>query len=432
MVSDSPLGQTGFGRVTEALLPRLQARDWEVVLLGINHTGDPSDLPYPVYPANGMGDPLGRNRIEEVIKRTEPDVVFLHSDLWVLQEWVYRIQTPVKVVGYFPVDAPGYTEQLTGWVNQAHRNIASHPPELSGRMALDLVTYTNWASEECVRGGMGIQPDVIPLGVDTEVFSSHEFRYAKGFAGWKNHWKRKSGVDPSAFIVLCANRNQDRKKIDLTIMGYVRAVKRLTKQYPEGLPSPCVLWLNMAPKEAGGFDTGLIHIRECRKQGISHEVAKMVYTSEGFHNYNCLSRKDLNDLYNIVDVNISTAAAEGWGLVAFESAAAGVPQIVVGLPPLREIWYGCAELLPVSTYTVTGDRSLEWGTTNAHAVASEIVSHYNLKENDKDEWSRYKKNSIAHATQVSYNWDTIADQWHEKLTKMITPVQASEAADSDA
>ena len=46
--------------------------------------------------------------------------------------------------------------------------------------------------------------------------------------------------------------------------------------------------------------------------------------------------EDINVLYNIADIGISTAEGEGWGLCTFEQMGVGIPQVVPDIGGYKE------------------------------------------------------------------------------------------------
>ena len=87
--------QTGFGRVAESLLPEL-AKEHDIVVLAVNWWGDPHELPYKMYPAiAGGSDPFGSHRIQELLVKERPDLVFAVNDIWILNK-LWQVDKPLK------------------------------------------------------------------------------------------------------------------------------------------------------------------------------------------------------------------------------------------------------------------------------------------------------------------------------------------------
>src|SRR5262249_15522899 len=143
--------------------------------------------------------------------------------------------------------------------------------------------------------------EVIPFGVDAETF--YPMSSATDIA------KSQLGVlpdtqIPGSFIVLNANRNQPRKRIDITL----KAFSIFAKDKPDNVK----LYLHM-----GVQDLGWHIVKVARRFGIEERII----VSDSGGPSPSLGDEDLNSIYNACDVGINTASCEGWGLVAFEHAA---------------------------------------------------------------------------------------------------------------
>ncbi len=157
---------------------------------------------------------------------------------------------------------------------------------------------------------------IIPHGVDTQVFRplfplTGNIVEARKAARHQPYAQQRRAHD--AFIVLNANRNQPRKRIDITIAGFAK--------FAADKPDDVMLYLHMGMTDIG-WD-----IRElARRHGI---MDRLIITHEG-DNIPGSSPEQLNRIYNTCDVGINTSEAESWGLTAFEHAATGAAQIVPG------------------------------------------------------------------------------------------------------
>jgi hypothetical protein len=113
------------------------------------------------------------------------------------------------------------------------------------------------------------------------------------------------------FILLWNNRNIRRKSPGDVILAYKEFCDTLTKDEAKN----CLLLLHTQPVDDNG--TNLVEVIEnvCPDYDIQ-------FTNNQF------STKELNTLYNLVDVNLNIASNEGFGLASCESVNAGTPIIV--------------------------------------------------------------------------------------------------------
>ena len=300
--------QTGFGRVAEYLLPAL-AEKHEVHVLATNYHGDHDEeaIKYKTYPAMAHGsDPFGSHRIAELVQTIKPDLVWVTNDLWVaINLWgvvkTLRETIPFKFFVYTPIDSYGIFPELNGPVS-----------EWDG-----LATYTEFGKEELVKMGYEKPIAVIPHGTD----------FTKFFPIDPLECRRELGVPEDTFIVFNGNRNQPRKRIDLTIKGFIE----FAKDKPDAR-----LWLNMGAKDMG-WELIPLFKRVARDTGYD-AAGKLILTSPHFSTHNCLPIEQLNKVYNCVDIGLNTCIGEGWGLVNSEHAATGVAQVVPDHTSLKEIF----------------------------------------------------------------------------------------------
>ena len=300
--------QTGFGRVAEYLIPAL-AEHHEVHALCTNWHGDPNPMQAhcKMYPAMAHGsDPFGSHRIAELVQTIRPDLVWVTNDLWVaisLWEAVkpFKENFPFKFFVYTPIDSYGIFPELNGPVS-----------EWDG-----LATYTEFGKEELVKMGYEKPISIIPHGTD----------FTKFFPIDPLECRKELGVPADTFIVFNGNRNQPRKRIDLTIKGFIE----FAKDKPDAR-----LWLNMGAKDMG-WELIPLFKRVARDAGYD-AAGKLILTSPHFSTHNCLPIEQLNKVYNSVDIGLNTCIGEGWGLVNTEHAATGVAQVVPDHTSLKEIF----------------------------------------------------------------------------------------------
>lgn len=166
------------------------------------------------------------------------------------------------------------------------------------------------------------------------------------------------------FVVFNGNRNQPRKRIDLTIKGFIR----FAKDKPEAR-----LWLHMGKKDMGWPIVSLFK-RVARDYGYD-PIGKLILTSPSFSIENCLPVEQLNKVYNAVDIGVNTCIGEGWGLVNTEHAATGVAQLVPDHTSLKEIFYG-VDRMAIESWEVDCNYGLDRGQPSPKAMASILNDYY--------------------------------------------------------
>ena len=214
---------TGFARVTHSVLEHL-AKEHEVHVLAINYSGDPHDYPFKAYPAANVhcGDRFGIPRLPELLNKIKPDVFICLQDIWVCNQVWERCQflkdeLKFKFICYFPIDSEMYYSDML-------RNIPKWD------MA---ITFTINSAHRILKHGIKAERlGVLPHGVDTSKFTPMD----------RDEARDALGLPKDKFIVLNANRNQPRKRIDLTIQTFAK----FAADKPDTM-----LYLHMGAKDMG-------------------------------------------------------------------------------------------------------------------------------------------------------------------------------------
>jgi D-inositol-3-phosphate glycosyltransferase len=386
------VAMTGFSRVTENVISRLKD-DFEIVVLGNNWWGDPTPLQeaYKMYPSSNRHQtaPFGEQRIREIVEREQPDVVFTINDMWIINEQYRQIQDlhkqgKFKFVGYAPMDSYGWIGCLDETANDWDA----------------IISYTEFGAHEFVKGGIYKPIAVIPHGVTPGQFYPMD----------RNECRRKLGLKEDIFIVFNGNRNQFRKRQDITIKAFAKfAVNKPEAQ----------LYLHMGLKDQG-WDLMGVFAREMSKVGLDPNGRIIMTTqSDGPPN---VSVEMLNTIYNACDVGVNTCKGEGWGLVNFEHAACGVPQVVPDHTSCKEIFEGYGELIRCDHVDVDTNYAREMPCPSSDHLAEILEDLYQ----SPDRRARVGQNCYQRVTDSQFAWDTVASQFggifEEVLSQEAEPV----------
>jgi D-inositol-3-phosphate glycosyltransferase len=376
------LRATGYGRVMESLLGPL-ARAFEVVLFAVNQPGpvgpEAGRLGFEVR-ANGLpGDAYGFEQLPGLLEEIEPDVVLLHRDsrfhsMHTGTLAAYRERRPsARVVAYCPLD----WERVPGSLAQVDL----------------LVVYTRGAREVVARAfgeaGLASPPvAVIPHGVDAQRFAP--LVPGDRAASRREARRRLFPDEPAlegAFLVLNANRNQKRKRVDLTLRGFAE----FAHDRPEAL-----LYLHMGMRDLG-WDVPAL--------AASLGVADRLLATTSAEVRPVVTDEHLNLIYNACDVGLNTAGAEGWGLVAFEHAATGAAQVVPAHGACAELWRDRALLVPV-----------EPGPRGARLVSpAGVADALGRLHDDRRLLDELSARASEYARSQHFSWPAIAARWEEAL-----------------
>lgn len=353
LVGDAAVS-TGFARCTHTAANALHAAGHEVTILGINYHGDPHPYPYPIYPCRQPfdygHDSMGQTRLPRIIQLTEPDVVLLLNDPWNIADYLDSMDA--RLADDFPRPA------VVGWLAVDAMN--QHGAPLN---RLDhVVVWTEFAKRELSRGGCTRDIDIVPLGVDTDIFKPTGV--TPGTTRFDRSEARRRVVPPGfmpdgAFLVGAIGRNQSRKRLDLTLSYFSRWINRFRRD-------DAYLLLHVGPTgEKRGVDYRSL-VRYFELQG-----RVMVIEPEIGHG---VDDTIMPYVYSSLDVYVTTTQGEGWGLPALEAMACGVPCVVPDFAGLGS-WAGdAAARVPCSAIVPTAPINAMMHTLGAVPNESDFVS----------------------------------------------------------
>jgi D-inositol-3-phosphate glycosyltransferase len=367
---------TGYARVMESVLTQPAIVDaFDATLFAVDYSGAPPPRrSFGVRGSAFLGDRFGRAQLPGLLEGLRPDVVLIHNDAGhhALHRAALAGYGRAAVVAYCPVDwcalVPGALRSL------AHAD--------------RVVAYTSYGERVLRRGFRehDLPPppiEVIGHGVDTRAFRPVDGARARLFGD------RPELRD--AFVVLNANRNIGRKRVDLTLRGFAAFARERPDAY---------LYLHMGMRDRG-----------CDVLALADElgIADRLLTTTRERDHPNVSDELLNDVYNACDVGLNTCEAEGWGLVAFEHAATGAAQVVPGGSACGELWAAAGTLVSAAP---TG--------RGGHEVAPEGVAAALARLYDnRRELARQSDLARAHATSPRFDWGAIAAQWAALLTDAV-------------
>tara|TARA_R100000655_G_scaffold7681_1_gene20450 strand:+ start:617 stop:1873 length:1257 start_codon:yes stop_codon:yes gene_type:complete len=371
------VARTGFARVTENILPTL-AKKFNIVVLGNNWWGDPTPLQkkYKMYPSSNRFQtaPFGEQRIREIVQIEKPDLVFTINDMWIINEQYKQIkdlhkEKKFKFVGYSPMDSYGWTGCLADTANEWDA----------------IVSYTQFGAYEFIQGGITKPIAVIPHGVTPGQF------YPKD----KKECRKELGIKEDIFIVFNGNRNQFRKRIDITITAFAK----FAKDKPD-----TQLYLHMGKKDQG-WDIMNLFDREMKRNKLDPNN-RIILTAD-VEGPPSVDVEMLNTIYNAADVGINTCKGEGWGLVSFEHAACKIAQVVPGHTSCKEIFEGYGQLIRCDHI----DTDTNFGREMPCPSTDHLVEILNELYKDKKKLEATAELCYTRALDEQFSWTTIAMQF---------------------
>ena len=383
--------KTGFARVTENVLPYL-AKKFNIVVLSHNWWGDPTPLQkkYKMYPSSNrfQTSPFGEDRIREIVQLEKPDLVFSINDMWIINEQYKRIQDlhkdkKFKFVGYAPMDSYGWIGCLADTAN-----------DWDG-----VISYTQFGAYEFIQGGITKPIAVVPHGVTPGQF----------FPIDKKEARKELNIKDDIFVVFNGNRNQFRKRIDITIAAFAK----FAKDKPD-----TQLYLHMGKKDQG-WDIMHLFNREMKRNKLDPNN-RIILTAD-VDGPPSVELEMLNTIYNAADVGVNTCKGEGWGLVSFEQAACKVAQVVPGHTSCKEIFEGYGQLIRCDHI----DTDTNFGREMPCPSTEHLTEILNDLYNNPKKLEATAELCYERALEKQFTWEVIGAQFSGIFEDAITGIDHS-------
>ena len=380
---------TGFSRVTHSITKFLKDK-YDFTGLGVNYRGDPHPYNFPIYPAlSGIGHIYGFDRFVNLLSSNEYDFVYILNDPWIIDGYLRELEKveikniPPMVV-YFPVDSEEHDGDWFG---------------LFPKYVKKAITYTEFGKKVVKKAAPDLEVEVIPHGIDREVFyKTHESRTDAKKYLFGPQVLNNLGKAEDLFIILNANRNQPRKRLDLTLRGFA--------QFAKDKPKTVKLYMH-----CGVRDASIDIAKMARRLDIDDRI---ILTNLNI-GVQTVSEEELNNIYNGTDVGINTSTGEGWGLTNVEHAITGAAQIVPNHSACAEVFNGVGELIPTVT-PITIDKQMTLGQlVSAEGVAESLEKVYS----NKDYREQLADAGLEKFSRPEYQWENVAELFDSAFKDVI-------------
>ena len=386
LVSTHVQQYTGYSKVSYGILQELsKVPNLDLIHFGFQKHPSPAPdfRPYPsnldVIDAASLENPLqqgfGFQALVEQIKKKSPHVVMIYNDMAVVSKFLEEIRKTGFIPRPFKVWV--YCDQVYDCQHQAMIDILNRDTDR-------VFTFTNYWKKQLKEQGVTRPISILGHGFDPNTF----FTVPRDLA------RKSLKLPEDAFIIMSLNRNQPRKRYDIMLMAFVE----LLAKYPT---KPIVLLCICDKGEKGGWWLFDIFVRELKKKSLSIEQFgnRLMISSQDM----AFKDEDINILYNIADIGISTADGEGWGLCTFEQMGVGIPQVVPDIGGYKDYCSSNNTMLvkPAHSYYLPSVYSPVGGEAhvcNPHDVCMAIEEYLNDSEKRKVHGQKAKE------TVLGYTW----------------------------
>jgi glycosyltransferase involved in cell wall biosynthesis len=389
-ISDHPLMPSGVATQTKYIIESLlNTGKYKVVSLGgaIKHANyQPTRLEeygedWTIFPVDGFGD---QNMVRSIIRTEKPDILWFMTDPR-FYGWLWNIANeirPLVPMVYYHV-----------WDNYPYPTF-NRPYYLSN----DVVATISKVTDDIVRK---VSPEVechyIPHVVNTEIFkplSDVEVNSLKkqNFPNWKQ----------DKFLVFWNNRNARRKQPGAVIYWFKDFLEKIGRD-------KAALLMHTEPNDPNGPNL----------QAIIEELGLL--NGEVLFSLNKTQPESLNTMYNMADVTVNIADAEGFGLATFESLSSGTPIICTMTGGLQEQvtdgkeWFGVG-LEPAAKYVI-GSQEVPFiheDKVSKEQFIEALEKIYKMSRKERKELGLKGRQHIL----KNYNKDELLKKWDDLLTKV--------------
>ena len=314
---------TGYSKVVYNLLGQLATLSPQVKTYHFGFQRHPSHssirtVPKGVisYDAAANEDPkeegFGFNKIHEYLEMINPDIVMIYNDPLIIHRFIESMK----------FDKEKSTYKLWLYIDQVYEGIAKPLIESMNKNAHRIYCFTPYWAD--IYSKYGPFPDIRVLenAVDTTLFS-------KTPEGARSSVRSSMNLPSNAVLMINVNRNSQRKRHDLAIMGFTELITRDPSK-----PYYYMVVTGLNGQQGAYHDIHRIFTMELNRRGVDpNDFAKrlmLVDTSA-----KALPDSAINELYNAADIGVNTSDGEGFGLCQIEHLYTGAPQLVTDIGTYR-------------------------------------------------------------------------------------------------
>jgi len=224
--------------------------------------------------------------------------------------------------------------------------------------------------------------DMIHLGVDRSVYKPIKD---------KSGLKQKYGLE-NKFVIGCIARNQIRKRLDKLIEGFALFAKNNKNAH---------LYLKTEERSQIGYD--IPDLIEYYTIGANVTVDQHD-SKEGY------SEEKLAELYNMFDVYVQTAGAEGFGIPLVEAMSCGTPVIAVDYSACSEIVGRNGILLKPCFHRIVDMASVEQVSIDTSELAEKLELLH------RDTKFRRELGKKGRESSRKFSWSNFTGRWEDVLS----------------
>jgi glycosyltransferase involved in cell wall biosynthesis len=393
-LSDSPLINTGYATISRNILNGL-SDEYECHFLAHNLPTqtlppgvtfqDGTRLNFTIHGAGREG--YCKDIMLDKIKEIQPDYFGVLLDTFMLFPWITSYNfAPAKSFFYFPSDGGGNLPAGCDQVLKAF-NSAVGMSEFAKRQADEV---------------HGLKTHCIPHAVDTGIFrplSPNEKDELRRDMVVQSYLGNKlKGFLHNKFVVGTVARNQGRKMLDRTLKSF----SLFCKDKPDA-----VLFMHTDIMDgASVFDLRILVERYKLQNRVCFSPIRY---------FNNFEYKEMNKVYNVMDVFLLTTSGEGFGVPIIEAMSAEIPVMVTDYTTTQELVIDngqCGFAVPIVA-ELTGSWAVERGIMNDQAC-SDLLNQLYVSPKIGQEFGKRGREKVLKL----YDWNVVIKQWKAYLQEL--------------
>jgi glycosyltransferase involved in cell wall biosynthesis len=399
---------TGYSKVSYNLVKQLATLSPRIKSFHFGfqrHSSRAGTRKYPdgvtSYDAAANEDPkeegFGFNKIHEYLEMVNPDIVMIYNDPLTIAKFIESMK---HERGTSPYKLWVYLDQVyTGIAQQLMDKLRDHADRM--------YCFTDIWKKQLLEYYPFPDVRVLEHAVDPTTFSCMSAEAVAGI-------RKNLSLPADAILFLNANRNSQRKRLDLTVAGFAALLRR-----DQTNPLYLMIVTNMSAQTGAFYDVHRIFHEELKRYNLDLQTFARRLLVVDSAPPNILADEAINQIYNAANIGVNTSDGEGFGLCQLEHMYTGAPQVVTDVGSYRTfLSESVAEFIPTDgrSYFAGGmPHGLYSPTFSVEAVADAMDRAYK---------TLYEKRKAVGAYQFK-SWAKVCDSWLEDILTHSTGAQES-------
>ena len=383
---------TGYSKVVSNLLSQVATLAPKVKTFHFGFQRHPErknirKVPEGIVAYDPKEEGFGFNKIHEYLEMVGPDVVMIYNDPMIIARFITAMKYKKGETPY----------KLWLYVDQVYNGIAQPLMDELNKAADKVYCFTDSWAKTYTEYGSSVVPGIIEHAVDSTIFSNMP-------ASQRIALRKNVGMPPDAIVFLNANRNSQRKRQDLTIMGFVELLRR----HPQS-PLHLLMVTAVDPQKGAYYDIQRIFADQLMRAKLDPTVYGKRMAIVDTAPPNTLNDDGINQIYNMSDIGINTSDGEGFGLCQLEHLYTGAPQVVTDIGAYRSF-------LPADTTSFVRAGQVVYHPAGmplglySHTFSTDDIADAMEKTVDKLVTMRASASSVKFKT-----WKDVCASWIEDL-----------------